>query len=82
MYYNVTKAAASTFPIIEVEFEDGKQGAFDFGPYLHLPVFEKLNDPAFFSLAHAEHGTVAWPFDIDFAPERIYEECTPLTVPV
>ena len=75
MYYNVTKAAASAFPIIEVEFEDGKQGTFDFTPYLHLPVFEKLNDPAFFAFARAEHGTVTWPYDIDFAPERVYEKC-------
>lgn len=80
MHYHVKKATSPTFPIVEVEFEDGTHGMFDFGPYLALPVFKKLNDPFFFSLVKAEHGALSWPSGIDISPERVYEECTPANI--
>ena len=43
----------------------------DIGRLLWGPVFEPLHDPAFFSLASAQDGTVVWPGEIDMAPETL-----------
>ncbi|MBS4096015.1 MAG: DUF2442 domain-containing protein [Sulfuricella sp.] len=37
------------------------------------PVFCRLENPGFFSLARVDYGTVTWPGDIDIAPEALYE---------
>ena len=75
MYCDVISAEALEWPLVSVRFADGRQGVFDFSPYLQLEGLARLRDPGFFSLAKADHGTVSWPFDVDFPPERIYEEC-------
>jgi len=54
-------------------FNSGEQRCFDMRPYLDYPVFLRLKNPAFFSLAHVDYGTVTWPGDIDIAPETLYE---------
>lgn len=48
-------------------FTDGKQRRFGMRPYLHYPVFRRLENPGFFSLARVNYGTVTWPGDIDIA---------------
>jgi hypothetical protein len=58
-------------------FNDGEQRCFDMRPYLHYPVFHRLENPVFFSLAHIDYGTVIWPGDIDIAPETLYEYSVP-----
>lgn len=73
--WEVIEARVLEFPHLFVAFADGTRGSFDFTPYLDLPAFEKLNDPAFFALARVEGGTVAWPQHIDIAPERLHDEC-------
>ena len=54
-------------------FTNGEQRRFDMRPYLHYPVFSRLENPAFFSLAHVDYGTVVWPGNIDIAPETLYD---------
>lgn len=59
-------------------FSDGERRRFDMRPYLHYPVFRRLENPGFFSLARVDYGTVTWPGDIDIAPETLYEYSLPL----
>jgi hypothetical protein len=59
-------------------FSSGERRCFDMRPYLHYPVFRRLENPGFFSLAHVDYGTVTWPGDIDIAPETLYEYSVPL----
>ena len=58
---------------LRLTFTNGETWCFDMRPYLDLPVFRRLRDPAFFALAHVEYGTVVWPGAIDIAPETLYE---------
>jgi len=54
-------------------FDNGERRLFDMTPYLHYPVFQRLRNPGFFTLARVNYGTVTWPYDIDIAPETLYE---------
>jgi hypothetical protein len=59
-------------------FNSGERRRFDMRPYLHFPVFRRLENPAYFLLARVDYGTVVWPGDIDIAPETLYDRSTPL----
>ena len=59
--------------LLDLTFENGECRRFDMSPYLHYPVFRRLGNPGFFSLARVEYGTVVWPGSIDFDPETLYE---------
>ncbi len=60
-----------------VTFLNGENKYFDMRPYLHYPVFRKLENPGFFALASVDYGTVTWPGDIDIAPETLFDEGIP-----
>jgi len=60
-------------------FTSGERRRFDMRPYLHYPVFCRLENPGYFSLACVNYGTVTWPGDIDIAPETLYDYSVPLT---
>lgn len=64
--------------LLDLEFENGERRRFDMTPYLHYPVYRRLENPGLFSCARAEHGTVVWPGDIDIAPETLYDMSIPL----
>ena len=53
-------------------FDNGERKCFDMSPYLHYPVFHRLQNPGFFKLARPDYGTVTWPGEIDIAPETLY----------
>jgi hypothetical protein len=55
-------------------FANGEQRHFDMRPYLHYPVFRRLENPAFFALARVDYSTVTWPGEIDIAPETLYHK--------
>ncbi|MFO1273011.1 MAG: DUF2442 domain-containing protein [Rubrivivax sp.] len=57
---------------LSVAFDNGEQRRLDLRPLLAYPVFERLRDTAFFALARADHGTVAWPGGIDLDPDMVY----------
>ncbi len=63
---------------LDLEFENGERRRFNMSPYLHYPVFRRLDNPGFFSLARVEYGTAVCPGNIDIAPETLYD----LSVPV
>lgn len=64
--------------LLRLVFSNGEQRQFDMRPYLRYPVFRRLENPGFFSLAHIDYGTVVWPGDIDIAPETLYDCSVPI----
>ena len=60
-----------------VGFNTGEVRRFDMRPYLGYPVYRRLENPGFFSLAKVAYGTVTWPDGIDIAPETVYHESIP-----
>jgi hypothetical protein len=64
---------------LTLTFANGEIRRFDLGPYLRYPCFEPLKQTAFFLLARCDHGTVAWPQNIDFDPDTLYLESQPVT---
>ena len=79
MYYCVKDVTPLEGYRIELAFEDGKRGVFDMSRYLDWKLFKPLRVPAVFARARALDGTVVWPGDIDISPERLYDECEPVT---
>jgi hypothetical protein len=63
---------------LSVLFNNGEQRIFDAKPILSLPAFKALNNKGFFGLVKAEHGTIAWPKDIDYCPDTLYAESVPV----
>lgn len=59
---------------LRLTFANGEQRIFNVSPYLKYDAFRRLGNPAYFSLAHAEHGTVVWPDIVDFCPDTLYME--------
>ena len=74
---NVISVQACPDYVLLLTFADGESRYFDMKPYLHYPVFQKLENPGFFALASVDYGTVTWPGDIDIAPETLYIEGIP-----
>ena len=59
---------------LNIIFVNGESKEFDFTSYLNYPVYEALQDEAYCSKAKVIAGTVAWDDEIDFDPDRLYEE--------
>jgi hypothetical protein len=59
-------------------FTNQETRRFDIKPYLHYPAFAPLNEVSFFMLAKVDHGTVVWPQNLDFDPDRLFIESTSL----
>jgi hypothetical protein len=61
--------------VYHVVFDDGLEGDLDLSEYVGSgPVFEPLEDLAFFQQARIEGGTISWPNGADIAPEMLYEK--------
>ena len=58
---------------IRLTFNDGTAETVDFGEWLEGPVFEPLQDVAYFRRFFLEGGTICWPNGADIAPETLYE---------
>src|SRR6266481_5894717 len=61
---------------IRLTFNDGTIKTVDFSEWLEGPVFEPLQDVAYFRRFFLEGGTVSWPNGADLAPETLYEAAT------
>ena len=70
----VTSVSALPGLVLRLQFQNGRQALFDVAPYVEFPVFQRLKDPAYFSRAKVDHGTVEWPGGVDFDPDTLYIE--------
>jgi len=70
---NVTSVKVIEHLNLRVEFADGLVGTVRFEPSHLSGVFEALRDPDFFSQVTVSHGTVAWPGELDMAPDAMYD---------
>ncbi|MCL1920990.1 MAG: DUF2442 domain-containing protein [Kiritimatiellaeota bacterium] len=64
---------------LDLTFSDGERKVYDMKPQIWGPAFEPMKDNmAFFRKAFLWRGTVAWPANIDIAPEELYERGIPV----
>jgi hypothetical protein len=61
---------------ISLKFNDGKWGTVDLAGKLNGPIFEILNDPAYFKNFFLNAWTLEWPNGADVAPEFLYDLVT------
>jgi hypothetical protein len=74
MYWDVVEVKPLDNLGLFVRFADGMSGEVRFA-FEHLTgVFEPLKNPAFFKQVYLDHGAVAWPGQIDLAPDAMYRE--------
>jgi hypothetical protein len=76
----VSTVTANNDYTLTLTFANQETRHFDIKPYLHYPAFSPLNDVNFFMQAKAEHGTVVWPQNLDFDPDRLFLESLPIAL--
>jgi hypothetical protein len=61
--------------VLRLAFEDGLSGEVEFHDRLSGPVFERVRTVEGFAevFVDPESGTIAWPGDVDVAPDTLYE---------
>lgn len=74
MYWDVVEVKPLEALGLFVRFTDGLTGEVRFSPEHLRGVFEQLKDPACFNQVYVDHGAVAWPGQIDLAPDAMYQE--------
>lgn len=74
MYWDVVEVKPIEALGLFVRFTDGLAGEVRFKPEHLSGVFAPLKDPAYFRQVYVDHGTVAWPGEIDLAPDAMYQE--------
>lgn len=60
---------------LQVRFADGLSGLVDMSSMVHSPkagVFAALADPDLFAQVKLEYGAVAWPGELDLAPDAMH----------
>jgi hypothetical protein len=60
---------------LRVAFADGLTGTVDMSRMVHSPkagVFAALADPSLFAQVTLDYGAVAWPGELDLAPDAMY----------
>jgi hypothetical protein len=74
MYWDVIEVKVVENLMLNVRFEDGTFGKVRFKQEHLTGVFEPLKNPQFFAKVFIDSGAVAWPNDIDLAPDAMYKE--------
>lgn len=74
MYYDVIEVKPLDNLALSVRFADGLEGLVRFEPTHLYGVFEQLKQPDIFRQVRCDGGFVAWPGDIDLAPDAMYDE--------
>ena len=73
-YQTLSDATAIDHHRVQVTFDDGQKAILDCQPYFSQSYWRKLNDPAFFKMAHVEYGHLTWPGDIDISPLEVWQD--------
>ncbi len=74
MYWDVVEVKPLDALGLFVRFTDGLTGEVHFKPEHLRGIFEPLKDQAYFNQVYVDHGAVAWPGQIDLAPDAMYQE--------
>lgn len=68
----VTKVKPLPDFMLELWFTNEEHRIFDVKPYLSIGIFQELQDKNLFVQAKPFNGTVVWPNELDFDPDRLY----------
>jgi hypothetical protein len=74
MYWDVVEVRAEPDYSLFVRFADGVSGRVRIEPEKMTGVLAPLRDLRFFEQVFIDHGAVAWPGEIELAPDAMYEE--------
>jgi len=74
MYWDVVEVKTEPGHRLFVRFADGTSGKVQLDFSELSGVLAPLRDPAFFEYAFVDRGAVAWPGNIDLAPDAMYEQ--------
>lgn len=72
MYWDVVEVKPEADYSLYVRFKDGVTGHIHLDPEELTGALAPLRDPLFFDRVFVDGGAVAWPGDIDLAPDAMY----------
>jgi hypothetical protein len=72
MYWDVVEVRAEPHHCLLVRFKDGLSGRVQLRPEDLTGVLAPLRDEQFFNQVFIDYGAVAWPGEIDLAPDAMY----------
>jgi hypothetical protein len=72
MKWDVVEVKVEAPLSLYVRFSDGTNGKVRFDQSYLTGVFQALNDQTLFDQVHIDSGVVAWPGDLDLAPDAMY----------
>ena len=74
MHWDVVEVRAEPGHCLFVRFKDGVAGRVKFRPEQLTGALASLLDGKFFEQVFIDYGAVAWPGEIDLAPDAMYAE--------
>jgi len=74
MYWDVVEVLPKAGHSLFVRFKDGLEGSIDLRPENLTGALAPLQDEHFFRQVFLDNGAVAWPGDIDLAPDAMYAQ--------
>jgi uncharacterized protein DUF2442 len=73
VYWDVVEVKPEPGYCLFVRFKDGLEGRVRLEREELTGVFAPLQDVSFFNRVYIDYGAVAWPGDIDLAPDAMYQ---------
>jgi hypothetical protein len=74
MYWDIVEVRPESDYCLLVRFKDGLTGRVQLRRDELTGVLSPLLDMQFFNRVYIDHGAVAWPGDIDLAPDAMYAQ--------
>ena len=74
MYWDIVEVQPEADHTLALRFADGSAGHVRFDDDFFTGVFAPLRDSQLFVQAFIHQGAVAWPGDIDLAPDVLWEQ--------
>jgi len=74
MFWDVVDVQAEAGLCLRLKFADGLCGRVRLRSEDLVEALAPLRDPEYFARVFVDHGAVAWPGDIDLAPDAMYRE--------
>jgi hypothetical protein len=74
MYWDIVEVAPKADYSLFVRFKDGLEGVVHLGCEQLTGALEPLRNESFFRQVFVDDGAVAWPGEIDLAPDAMYAE--------